>query len=130
MIGVDTVLREMYNAVSLKSSTYVYTEEFNACQNFAFDTGQPKCIVGHILYALGVRMEDCKNGGAVVTTLKELQVNRPELTFTLGAVVLLQAAQSAQDNGSTWGLALNVARGISYTLSTEQSNQVWVHTWA
>lgn len=125
VIDANTVLRLMNEAVNKKGEKYVYTEEFEACQNFNTQTGDPRCIVGHILHALGVKLGDCRYGGAVGGTLNALRETRPELTFTLGAVMVMQAAQTAQDGGTTWGLAQDIGRQVGRTLSSGQSALPW-----
>lgn len=125
VIDVNTVLRQMDKVVNKKGVDYVYTEEFDTCNNFDARTGDPRCIVGHILHALGVKFEDCRHGGAVGTTVNALRATRPELTFTLGAVMTMQAAQTAQDGGVSWGQARDIGRGVTHALSSGQSALPW-----
>lgn len=125
VIDANTVLSLMNAAVDEKGVDYIYTQEFEVCQNFDPGTGDPKCIVGHILYDLGVTSDDCRDGGGVGHTVNTLRRTRPELTLTLGAVMVMQAAQTAQDSGVAWGQARDIGQGVGHALSSAQSALPW-----
>jgi len=117
---VDTYLvRELlYEAVAARGSGYVYTDHFESCRNWGLeDKTQPQCIVGYSLWLLGVTYQEC-GVGSITPTLDTLGATRPELKLTLGAVQMLQAAQTVQDNGGTWGLAKAVADSSYWALNT------------
>jgi hypothetical protein len=75
----------------------------------------PGCIVGHVLYSLGVDLYRVGSG-----SMRSIMRHRygPHaalnsdltMTFSEDAVEALQRAQSSQDDGSTWGRALEAAK--------------------
>lgn len=79
--------------------------------------GQPSCLVGHVLVRAGWTVEqvadlDPVRDGYIYTggvSAGELFGTFPEY-FTVDAVRVLAAAQSAQDMQSSWGEALEYAR--------------------
>lgn len=70
--------------------------------------GAPSCLVGHVLYRAGVTVdllrqldqEGCP-AGALAYGVESVEV---------GAALVLDVAQRYQDNGATWGEALDMAR--------------------
>lgn len=75
------------------------------------DGGQPACIVGHALFNLGVepRVLDRIEGGTIGTAQRTLL--HEDVEITLKALDFLDTAQTEQDNGETWGVALDRALG-------------------
>jgi hypothetical protein len=76
--------------------------------------GAPSCLVGQVLALTGVtvaqlRELDHLDEGDVAS----LEV--PWLDLTSGARRVLQAAQAAQDHGTTWGQALELATEAAMT---------------
>lgn len=113
------VVRPTYPAKSL--SDYVYTSEHNLCQNFDSATGEPRCIVGHVVSGLGYTVFQCGNSDAT-HTLKRINSGSHTHTFTAGALLVLMAAQGVQDNGGTWGQALEAARSVNSGLDFAENN--------
>ena len=83
---------------------------------FGDDDGQPACLVGYVLNALNpkfidVIVNDGKNEDSVEGWMQEsetpfsVQIGETEYVFPPAVTYLLQAAQSAQDSGQTWGSA-------------------------
>lgn len=109
----DEAVMETLRAVVAERPDYVYDSEavdengVPMCVYVA--DGAPSCLVGHVLHRLGVPLDALsvfdESGG------KDAQlVVRRVLDGTSGATAhRLWAAQSAQDNGETWGEALEAA---------------------
>lgn len=128
VIDIKRALLELSRAVETKGASYVYTDHFDTCTNFESTTGEPRCIVGHVLHALGVTYNDCRYGGAVPGTVRTILANRQDIRFTKGAILILTAAQTAQDAGTTWGMALEIATasGASIFAALEDSvDELW-----
>lgn len=99
---------------------YVYLderEEGSGCVYFDDDfIGEPpSCIVGHVLARHGVTLTDLVN--AEVEIERHINGSRVVLLTELGlldisrkAAIALSEAQYAQDDGHTWGYALDQAR--------------------
>lgn len=97
------VLRLMEAVVNKMGADYVYPERELGCQ-YVRD-GQPSCIVGHVLVEAGVPVDEIgKHEGRSAWAMA------PDVTpwGDKGTPVIeaLDAAQHAQDTGSTWGEAL------------------------
>lgn len=89
---------------------------------YAYDGG-PSCLVGRVLYQLGVSVSDLaafdatrKGAGALRNMVFTAGADDGDsddaaaLLFTRDASYVLAAAQIAQDTGETWGAALERAR--------------------
>ena len=80
--------------------------------------GEPVCIIGHVLVDLGFTQEElwACNGttfySIVTGAIEEYMPNPLEgrLEFTDGAAEVLTKAQNIQDEGRTWGEALEAVR--------------------
>lgn len=112
----EQAVRLLERAVAERGKDYVYRAEERkeaeardgdpaaiAC-SYAEPDGSPSCMVGLALSYVGanpVIMEDI--GGWAMGVL-------PDLGVALGTARVFQEAQSAQDMGKTWGVALEAAR--------------------
>lgn len=121
------VLEQLRAAVILKGKNYRYTgDEANLIQgscvtDYAYERdGKPSCIVGHVLIGLGVDpavfREDYANPTVdEVSTVNATKFKHCHKVLPIAAennTVLraLITAQSEQDQGRTWGVALVAAK--------------------
>lgn len=108
-------------AVEEKGDSYVYSFAGQSAPNCECvyaeevldDNGKcqyiPSCIVGHVLYYLGVDLDKAASqGGNVLNALEGLELDGI-LTYDHDAMVYLSIAQAAQDSGSPWGAAHRAA---------------------
>lgn len=97
-----------------KGADYVYPYRDINC--FNFEGNEPSCLVGHFFHELGItaakartmRIDGNRNARESITVME----NWPSLvkwTFTTDCIDILCQVQSLQDNGSTWGQALQAA---------------------
>jgi hypothetical protein len=114
------VTRLMEEAVALKGEDYVYEQPTSNPDDILSPTcyyvwdNQPSCIVGHVLYAAGVPLDDLHEheGNAALMVAAALIPewnDGKDDSSRVGPTRLVRAldkAQSAQDSGSTWGEAL------------------------
>lgn len=103
--------RLMRQIVASKGENYVFPSH-KGCFYF-YGNGRPACIVGHLVYALGVRRKDMffeneyqdvctlNTDTGVLDLLNRLFPNTDELV-----IEALQAAQSVQDHRYPWSAAL------------------------
>jgi len=111
-------------------------DDFASCEYVNEDTHQPLCIIGHVLVnELGIPAGILTTAGEI-GELIQLPVSREdgewtgepgvieyedlggksryeEVEFTPEAVVVFTEAQWVQDNGDTWGQALDAAKSPS-----------------
>lgn len=95
----------VYERVQLESGETV-------CQYV--DNGAPSCLVGHFLHRMGVPIEslslgDTRLGEAALDLLERLAEHQEIEGVTLKVSRALQVAQSTQDEGMSWGQALDEA---------------------
>lgn len=95
---------------------------------YSDDSGNPLCIVGHVLHYAGVDLEKADLTGSVDTIIdlpREYscetgsvptgangvlwQGGGQDIEFTVDAYRLLEIAQSEQDGGTFWGPAVEIA---------------------
>lgn len=118
-VSTETALKLLKDAVELKGEGYrypTYTRSELSC-HYAYE-GQPDCIVGHVLVALGVPVSaldyndpDSDLGiasGSISGNWHTLE-EQYDLAFDDGARVALEAAQSMQDAGWSWGRSYKCA---------------------
>ncbi len=135
IIDVAHALQGLRNAVELKGEDFIYdSEEFQKlrgpdCLYAVIEDGKavPSCIVGHVLAAAGVPVKemvwaftpgDAGMFSSDVIWDLYLKINRDceGVEITRDAASVLQAAQSCQDTGNTWGAALDAAELKAATL--------------
>lgn len=110
-------------AVELKGSDYVYpTYRGSALNCYYAKDGQPDCIVGHVLFDLGVPIADMtwddsgeRRGDMatdVISVHRDYLLEEHGLKFDDVAWEMLRSAQSKQDWRCSWGEALEAASGV------------------
>lgn len=113
-LSFEQALAGLEKAVAAKGEDFKYEapvvdeeEGLTMCMYFS-RTGQPSCIVGHVLADHGVSVDDLGhwNEDATVHTLVDHSVLDVDARTTL----LLRRAQEMQDNGHPWGKALAEAK--------------------
>jgi hypothetical protein len=113
VVGYELTKQLLEAAVNLKGDDYEVAS--GDCVYFAYDSGEPVCMVGHVLAALGVRLDDLrmKSEEAMEEWSSDEAPNEKRVgslalpvQFTEKAMTLLKTAQRRQDEGATWGSAL------------------------
>ena len=114
-ITFEQALAGLEKAVRLKGRSYKYeppvvddADGLTMCMYFETDSGQPSCIVGHVLADHGVTLESLgpANADETVGSLVASDV----LALDARTEALLVRAQQEQDNGTSWGEALRQAK--------------------
>lgn len=83
-----------------------------SCAYFDPQTHEPSCIVGHVMAAIGITRHDLAVHENVDMTIFTLARER-HLEMDFAAKSLLMRAQGSQDDGVTWGQAVDDA--IAFT---------------
>lgn len=137
-IAPEQALRALHQVVAEVGDDHVYVKTSRpapeahggataACMYWHMTGDKPGCLIGRALHRLGFSREDLilcdeqpeldehgrvQSGAPTGTSVKDVHMRFPD-RFT-GVLVwrMLQAAQTVQDNGRTWGHALQAA--ISY----------------
>lgn len=114
-IDYDTALNLLQRAVNEKGEDYVYKrkEPFGSCMYFD-ENKQPDCIIGHVLSYLGITYDNLstatlKGEDVNITAVNTLMYHKVIATDSVKTKTLLKKAQIYQDEGSTWGTALELA---------------------
>ena len=99
-------------AIEEKGEGYVYEQvdvpayTLETCAYFHPETGQPSCIVGHVLAYKGVTAEQAAAGDwNTGVTARGLKQNYDVLDADRSTLMFLDAVQESQDHGDTWGKA-------------------------
>jgi hypothetical protein len=113
----------LQTAVAKRGADYIYPKELLSVENeiptecvYYDPAGQPSCMVGEVLYAMGVILDiddECISHGANGNGLSEL-IDEDYIHVDTPTLELLQMAQVKQDHGMPWGEALNVALAVIY----------------
>lgn len=111
MIKLDkaTTKRLLDEAVAARGEDYVYEQPIADWCVYTYD-GKPSCIVGHVLDAAGIPLEELERGDAGywgAGRLVENLENKGLLETDYGTRQALIGAQWRQDDGDTWGEAVN-----------------------
>lgn len=115
------ITRESYRealakAVELKGADFIYTKPEDAVMCRYMNGDDPDCIHAHALHALGVTQLHQYERTSIRVILHDLGVDDD---------ILIEAAvrsQYVQDNGATWGKALEV-------FDSQISNPAPPHMW-
>lgn len=117
VIDIPEALFCLRRVVYDKGPDFVYEkpvlENWSACVNF--NDGKPSCIVGHVFALLGLSYEKASklqvDGPRIAESSALILSNDKNFpwTFTVGAKSVLGEAQMHQDDGKTWGEALEMA---------------------
>jgi hypothetical protein len=111
-LDIGTALSLLAGVVRDRGDDYTYRpvclEKGNYFTCLYARDGSPDCLVGVVLGRAGVPAADLEAFGDA--GIHELYfAGAVPVTMTFGAVVVLRAAQLAQDRGGTWGEALLAA---------------------
>lgn len=90
---------------------YVTAPEVENCRYFS-PTGEPDCIVGHVLHYKGATPSEVPEFVGVHTLVTRGVLLAPE-----GVVAVLAEAQGTQDVGKSWGCALDCAEEIAVSFA-------------
>ena len=109
----------MRQAVKERGRDYVYVDP-DGCEagnvhagvscvyvNDKVTPARPSCLVGYVLHALGLPLDQMRHGDGVESWLAD----KPSWVETRG-YLMLQAAQAVQDEGGTWGVAQRTAEVV------------------
>lgn len=113
MKTIAETLQALRDAVALKGADYVDPNAAGPAEClYGNSDGSPACIVGHVLHAWGMNLDDLAGDVHDLTT----GGTYPEVAAALreGPVVdILLEAQMIQDAGRTWGSALEAAESTA-----------------
>jgi hypothetical protein len=110
----------LIDVVEQYGEDHVYERVPNTVDSCRYEySGQPSCIVGHVLHRAGVPIDvlksfDDNDDGVSANVLYEY------LDVTEDAANVLGWAQGLQDSGHTWGRALDRAREAYETMTTKK----------
>ncbi|MDT4903312.1 MAG: hypothetical protein QOH52_1328 [Pseudonocardiales bacterium] len=116
MIDVVQALDLLEQCVSERGCGYVYAPKWSARDGYStcqyVHNGKPDCIIGLAFAKSGVPVETLQtlSGDRLAGLHSE---HRLPIHLTLGALVVFRAAQRAQDQGLSWGVALRQATLIA-----------------
>lgn len=116
-VDVDEVIALLERAVAERGEDFTYCYVAWACKYSHGD--EPGCIVGHVLYYLGIPLEDMSSieHQTVTSELVAPLLRSHDIVLTDTAAWVLRCAQSVQDGLSTWGEALDAARQAAGTVT-------------
>jgi hypothetical protein len=103
----EDVLRVMAEVVEEYGQDYVYQECGEMC--VYIKGGKPSCLIGHVLVRLGVDVGFLTDRNSSRISSHKFSSWGGDLPWTGLATRVMQAAQSIQDTGGTWGRALAAA---------------------
>jgi len=119
--SVDDVLASLERAVEKKGADYVYTlpngtragevdPDTNILAGCLYVHGnEPGCIVGHVLHDWGVSLDQLRSyeQDTAETVIQHLMASKDIVVDQYDPVVeVLRTVQTYQDNGETWGEAV------------------------
>jgi hypothetical protein len=113
LVDIGRAFSLLATAVSERGACYVYPPMWGRrhASMYAARTGS-QCLVGHVLSLMCVADEDLEElrDRDLRTLYRE---DRLPVRLTLGALVVLDAAQRSQDRGYAWGDALEYATSVA-----------------
>jgi hypothetical protein len=113
-ISLDEAKELLGRAVKERGEDYVYAPPLdpetgaNPCVYFSPADKAPSCMVGYVLSYKGVTYEDLAATDSTITEVQSL-VEEGHLRVDNETLALLTVAQVEQDQGQTWGRALEEA---------------------
>lgn len=118
-ITYQDALAALRAAVEEKGADYVYEKVGTGAVQCVYRTedNQPSCIVGNVLVRLGVPVEDLPPPTGIQRNAKALLGRSPGqrnamlrgVAATVSAAALLAVVQWRQDEGESWGEAVELA---------------------
>lgn len=117
------VKESLRKAVITNGADYVFDEDMS-CQYF--EQGEPACIVGHVFADAGVSEADL---GAYNATDVDTARSAIGATMEPEASVALTIAQIFQDEGASWGSAVDAAVTAAETHGGDADVYEWVHKY-
>lgn len=106
------------DAVLERGHDYKYSDHFSICVNVM--NGKPACIVGLSLWRYfeqeGGEQHMLKQQNGTIMSVAECLKRAGILDISKKAQLIFSAAQVLQDGGQTWGVALNSASELHYTM--------------
>jgi hypothetical protein len=115
IINRDWAYQLLQAALNSKPEHYSYLSDHETCK-YLEDDGTPSCVVGVALTNVGVsfkRNDGYTMAGVFDMLVEDLKEVNPELEITPGALILLIAAQKAQDEGVTYGTVASILSTLS-----------------
>lgn len=115
-ITKQMALDGLEKAVEKRGADFNYVNTYGYCVYSEIATGEPRCLVGQVLSDLGVDMEFFQfqqRNEQVITTIVGDLLDNEVCGIDSKALDILRAAQRAQDEGETWGTALDTARQVA-----------------
>lgn len=117
VIDAPEAIELLERAVQAKGEDYVDPNAANGdgCM-YGDEYGHPACIVGHVVFYLGINPDAIKAGSVYRAISVDgvldggLNVIEGSPKFTNAARDVLGRAQTVQDNEGTWGAALTAAK--------------------
>ncbi len=126
-IDADRAIQLLHEARNSKGYDYVdQNSQCGGCRNTEWDRDEskyvPSCIVGHVLVAAGVPVDTLSDfNGSITTTRVGLtnELGPDAFEITKEATVVLVTAQRAQDEGKSWGSAVDYADDVFAILAED-----------
>jgi hypothetical protein len=106
-ITLDEAKELLARAVKEKGADYVYEQQDGKCVYYTSE-GSPSCLVGWVLSYKGLTSADLVAADSVIAEVGDL-VEEGLLKVDNETLALLTVAQVEQDQGQTWGRALEEA---------------------
>ncbi len=111
-INKKKALKLLEAQIAKKGADYIDPKvESGDCMYFK-KNGKPSCIIGHVFSDLGIKPEDTDGLGAAIELGSEWGTEIDGFSFTQAAVEVFEKAQNIQDDGLSWGTALESARKV------------------
>lgn len=116
LIDYDDAVRLVNDEIVKEGSDYVYKQVNFTCANvvkYSDGTIEGSCLVGRALIAAGIAPERFLETDTIDSEVFQVVDNLPELGMTTKAERFLATVQAKQDNGSTWGQAVEAALSVA-----------------
>lgn len=123
VIDIGRALDLLAAAVAERGSRFVYVAGQTQTCLYAGEGG-PQCLVGRALSLAGMGDDDVTAMGhrGIIELYREGDL---PVQLTLGAVLVLDAAQRCQDRGNAWGEALEFAIDVAERFVDLVPNSLW-----
>lgn len=122
-LTLDEAKELLNRAVEERGRTYIYQSPVEgACVYFDPEGGCPSCLVGHVLAYKGFSLDDFSPGSNINRWEVAQLVESGFLLVDDETQTLLTIAQTEQDDGMTWGRAVEEALA-TYEEKTEYEDE-------